>query len=141
MKTPWHLWVIGVVALLWTSGGAFDYVMTVTKNPSYMWQFTPEQLDFFYGFPTWVMFCWALAVWAAILGAVLLLLRSGHAVLAFAMSLFGLVGNMVYLFALSETSYLEIVGPGALWFSLAIAVVAILLYLYARQMRQAGVLR
>jgi hypothetical protein len=27
--TPWHLWLVGVLALLWNSFGAFDYVMTI----------------------------------------------------------------------------------------------------------------
>ena len=49
-KTPWHLWIIGVVALLWSAIGAFDYVMTQTKNESYMGMFTSEQLEFFLRF-------------------------------------------------------------------------------------------
>jgi len=34
--TPWHLWVIGVVALVWSAMGALDYVMTQTRNEAYM---------------------------------------------------------------------------------------------------------
>jgi hypothetical protein len=41
--TPWHLWVIGIVALLWSGMGAMDYVMTQTRNAAYMSAFTPEQ--------------------------------------------------------------------------------------------------
>ena len=48
--TPWHLWVVGVVGLLWSAMGALDYVMTQTKNKSYMSNFTPEQLEFFMDF-------------------------------------------------------------------------------------------
>ena len=25
-KTPWHLWVVAVLALLWNGAGAFDYL-------------------------------------------------------------------------------------------------------------------
>ena len=35
--------------------GAFDYVMTETRNEAYMAEFTPEQLEFFYGFPAWMI--------------------------------------------------------------------------------------
>ena len=80
MKTPWHLWVIGVVTLLWNAGGAFDYLMTETRAQWYLDQFTPEQLDYFYGFPPWVVASWAVGVWFAVLGSVLLLVRSRHAV-------------------------------------------------------------
>ena len=54
-QIPWHLWVVGVVALLLSAMGALDYVMTQTKNDSYMSNFTPERLEFFYGFPAWVV--------------------------------------------------------------------------------------
>ena len=47
VDTPWQLWMIGVFALLWSSMGALDYVMTQTRNESYMSNFTLEQLEFF----------------------------------------------------------------------------------------------
>ena len=28
MKTPWHIWVVGIFALLWNAFGALDYVLT-----------------------------------------------------------------------------------------------------------------
>ena len=39
-----------------------------------MGQFSPEQLEFFYGFPTWLVAFWAIAVWGGVLGVVLLLI-------------------------------------------------------------------
>ena len=75
VKTPIHLWIIGILALLWNAIGAFDYVATQTQMESYMSQFTPEQLDYFYGFPTWVVAAWAIAVWSSLLGSVALLVR------------------------------------------------------------------
>ncbi len=140
MKTPWHVWLVGVVSLLWNAGGAFDYVMTVSKNDSYIAQFTPEQLDYFSSFPSWMMFSWTLGVWGAVLGSLLLLFRSGYAVMAFAFSLIGLAGSLIYNFVLTDVDYLELVGSGGLWFTVAIVVVAVLLYLYARIMRQRGIL-
>ena len=83
-RTPRHLWVIGIVALLWNAIGAFDYLMTQTKNAAYLSGFPPEQLAFFYGLPAWVVAAWALAVWGGVLGSVLLLLRRRLAVPVFA---------------------------------------------------------
>ena len=34
VTVPKHLWIIGIVALLWNLMGAYDYVMTQTKNDS-----------------------------------------------------------------------------------------------------------
>ncbi|MEE9387886.1 MAG: hypothetical protein V3U96_04695 [Paracoccaceae bacterium] len=140
MKAPWHIWVVGIAALLWNAGGAYDYVMTVTENSAYMANFTPDQLSYFYGFPSWVMAAWAIAIWAAVLGSVLLLLRSRHAALAFGLSILGIIATTLYSFVLSGVNYGELVGKGALWFTLAIGVVAVLLWLYARAMHQRGVL-
>jgi|GEM_PF-5725290 len=75
-STPRHLWVVGIVALLWNAMGALDFVMTQTKNEAYMGEFTPEQLDFFYGFPLWLVVFWAVAVWGGVIGAVVLLLKN-----------------------------------------------------------------
>ena len=44
-RAPWHLWAVGIVGLLWSAMGAFDYLMTQTENESYMARFTPEQLE------------------------------------------------------------------------------------------------
>jgi hypothetical protein len=139
-RTPWHLWVIGVLAILWNSMGAFDYLMTQTRNPRYMSQFTPEQLEYFYGFPAWVVGFWAIAVWGGALGAALLLLRKKLAAGVFLVSFLSMVVTSVYNFGLSNG--LEVMGePASLAFSILIFVFAFLLYLYARAMKNREVLR
>ena len=75
VKTPWHLWAVGIISLLWNAFGAFDYVMTKLKNPEYMAAFTPEQQAYFYSFPLWANLGWALGVWGSVLGSILLLAR------------------------------------------------------------------
>lgn len=72
-RTPVHLWIVAIVSLLWNSVGAFDYIATQTKMESYMSQFTAEQLDYFYGFPVWMVAAWAIAIWASFLGSVALI--------------------------------------------------------------------
>ena len=46
VKTPWHLWLVGILGLLWSTMGATDYFMTQTGNEAYLSNFTPEQLAF-----------------------------------------------------------------------------------------------
>ncbi len=136
---PWHLWAIGVVALLWNALGAFDYLMTQTKNEAYMAQFTAEQLDFFYGLPAWVVAAWAIAVWGGVLGAVLLLLRKQIAVWVLLVSLVAMVLTAFQNYVLSNG--LEVIGDAfALTFTAVIFVVALGLFIYARHMRARGVL-
>ncbi|MFH1766256.1 MAG: hypothetical protein ABIF09_18895 [Gemmatimonadota bacterium] len=138
-RTPWHLWVVGILAVVWNVMGAFDYLMTETRNEGYMSKFTPEQLEYFYGFPAWVVAFWAIAVWGGVLGAVLLLLRKKLAAGVFLVSFLSMVVTTIYNFGLSNG--LEAMGdPFALAFSALIFVVALLLYLYARAMTKRGVL-
>jgi hypothetical protein len=139
-KTPWHLWAVGILSVLWNAMGAFDYLMTQTQNEGYMSNFTPEQLEFFYGFPAWVVAFWAIAVWGGVLGAVLLLFRKKLAVPVFLVSFLSMVVTTIHNFGLSNG--FEVMGdPFAMIFSAMIFVFALLLYVYARAMRNRGVLR
>ena len=63
VKTPTHLWLVGILSVMWNAVGAFDYTATQYRMESYMSQFTPEQLEYFYGFPAWMDAAWAIAVW------------------------------------------------------------------------------
>ena len=141
MKTPWHLWGVGVVMLLFNSGGAFDYVMTQTKNADYLAQFSNEELAYFESFPTWVQGCWAIAVWGAVLGCILLLLRRRLAIWVFGISMVSMFVTMVQNFVLADVKMHDVVGPEAIWFSALIAVVTVATFLYARAMAGRGVLR
>ena len=138
-RTPWHLWAIGVLALLWSAMGAMDYVMTQTRNEAYMSSFTPEQLAFFYGIPAWAVATWAIAVWGGVLGALLLLLRRRHAVWVFLASLIGMAITAFQNYGLSNG--MEIMGDAfSLGFNALIFLLSLTFFLYARAMRERKVL-
>ena len=137
-KTPIHLWIVGVLAVLWNFMGVFDYLATQFKMESYMSAFTPEQLDYFYGFPSWAIAGWAFAVWIGFAGAVGLLLRRKWAFIAFSISLAGLAVSSIYTLIL--TNGLEIMGPPATVMTALIWVISIFLVWYSRQQSKAGVL-
>jgi len=138
-RTPWHLWVVGGLSLVWNAFGAFDYLMTQTQNEAYMAAFTPEQLAFFYGFPWWLTAAWAIAVWGSVAGSLLLLFRKAMAVPVFVVSLACMVLTSFHNFVLSDGA--EIMGGiGPVIFSAVIFIVAVLLVVYSRKQRAAGVL-
>ena len=138
-KTPVHLWIVGILALLWNAVGCFDYYATQTKLESYMSQFTPQQLEYFYGFPAWADAAWAIAVWGSLLGAVGLLLRKAWAVWLFGLAILAMLVTAVYNFALSDG--MAIMGREAVIFTGVIWVIALFLYFYARAMQKRGVLK
>ena len=138
-KAPWHLWAVGIVALLWNCIGAFDYTMTESRNAAYLAPFNAEQLAYFTGLPTWVVATWALGVWGGVLGSLLLLLRQRGAVAAFAVSQVGMAVTFVHNYALSDG--LRLMGNGALVFSAVIFSVGTALLVYGVFMTKAQVLR
>ena len=138
-KTPWHLWLIGVVSLLWNSGGAFDFIMTQTQNEKYMSSFTEQQLEFFYGFPAWVVVFWAIAVFGSLIGSILLLARSKFAVPVFGASLFSFIVTAIQNYGMSNA--MEVTGAFGMIFSVVIFVIVSAQVWYSRAMRQAGVLK
>lgn len=137
-RPPWHLWLIGILGVLWNAVGAFDYLMTQTQNESYMSQFTPEQLEYFYGFPGWVVAFWALAVWGGVLGTLLLLLRKRLAVPVLLVSFVSMIVTSAHNFLLSDG--MEIMGGAGVAFSAVIFLVALGLWLYARTMTRNAIL-
>jgi hypothetical protein len=136
---PWHTWLVGILALPWNAMGAFDYTMTKTKNEEYMANFTPEQLDFFYGIPSWAVASWALAVWGGLLGSVLLLMGRRAAAPVFLVSFVAMLITTIQNYALSNG--MEVMGNEGLIFSSVIFLIALGLTVYSRAMASRGVLR
>lgn len=136
--TPWHLWAVGVVALLWNGYGGYDYVMTQTNNAAYLAQFTAEQRAYFDSFPLWMEAVWAIGVWGGVLGAVLLLLRSKWAFQAFLASLIAFAVSVVFG-QMSGGS--AVMGMTGMVFSAVIFVLGLIFVMYSRMMTRKGVLR
>ena len=139
-SSPWHLWIVGVLAVLWNSVGAFDYLMTETRNANYLSSFSAEQLAYFTGLPKWVIATWALGVWGGVAGSLLVLLRWRLAVAAFGVSLAGAAATFVHNYALSE-GFKVMGGVGAVAFSAVILLVGVALLVYSRSLAARGVLR
>ena len=141
IKTPWHLWLVGIVSLLWNAIGAYDYTMTNLRDQAYLdsMGYPAEGIAYLEAFPIWAHSGWALGVWGAIIGSVLLLLRNRFAVLAFGLSLVGLALTSLYEAMADIPPELAAVQPA--WFPIVLWSIAVFLLIYAISMRQKGVLR
>ena len=96
--TPWHLWAVGGISLLWNAFGGYDFVMSVTQGETY-WRasgMTDAMIAYYNAMPTWMYVPWVLGVWGAVAGSVLLLMRNKLAVPAFALSVVGAVVSLAY---------------------------------------------
>jgi hypothetical protein len=140
-KTPWHLWVVGGLSLLWNAVGAMDFTLSETRNAAYLKNLTPEQMEYIAGFPAWAVAAWGIATWGSLVGSVLLLCRCRLAYHLFLASCLGMVLTMVYNYILTDELKAMGGGVGSLIFSAVIVVIGILLLVYSRAMRRRGVLR
>ena len=95
-RTPAHVWIVGVLALLWNAFGCYDYVMTSMKSPAYLAQFPPAMLSYMDSLPGWLTAFWAIGVWGGLAGAILLLMRSRYSIWAFALSFIGAIVGIGY---------------------------------------------
>jgi len=100
-RTPVYFWIVGALALLWNGFGAYDYIMTRTHNMAYIAASIPgvdpnAAVAWIESMPMYAQFGWGLGVWAGLLGTVLLLVLSRHAVWAFAASMIGIVLGIGY---------------------------------------------
>ena len=135
-KTPWHLWVVGILTLLWNAIGIFSYMMTRLDRLEDLGM-TAEQIAWFDSFPAWANALWALGVWGAFFGSVLLLLRSRWAIASVGISLVGLVGTTVYQnFMITVPDELQ-----SLPLNIMIWVITIFMFFYARAMAAKNVLK
>ena len=135
-KTPWHLWLVAILTLLWNGVGIVSYISTRTGNLDGFGMST-EAVEYVSTFPAWADSLWALGVWGAFLGSILLLLRSRWAVISFAISVIGLIGTTVYQRLLTElpADMQGLAIPVAIWATTLFCV------WYSIRMRAAGVLR
>ena len=121
--------------------GATDFTMTQLKSEVWLKAFTPEQLAYIHGFPLWSVVAWGVGTWGSFLGSVLLLARKGLAFHFLAASLAGALLTSLYSFGLSDGLKIMGGGAGMIAFNAIIVTISVLLLVYARNMRQRGVLR
>lgn len=142
--TPWHLWVVGLLALLLNAFGCTDYTMTRLHNMEWlsMGGGDPEaMLAWIDSFPIYAQFGWGLGVWMGLIGCVLLLMRHRWSVPVLGLSVLGALLGLGYQIIAApplpgtEGNAMMTVMP------YVIIAVAIGLFLYGRAMSNKGLLK
>ena len=130
-KAPWHLWVVGVLALLWNGAGTYTIMMAQAgRLPA----IEPDEAAYYAAQPTWFMAVTDIALLSAAL-----MLRSRWAVELYWLSIAAIVVTAVYDIAMETARILS--DQGALIATICIWILAVLQLLYARAMKKRGVLR
>lgn len=145
-RAPVHLWIIGVLALLWNCFGAYDYVMSHMRDTQYIANAMPgvdpnAALAWMDAFPLYAKIGWALGVWGGLLGAILLLIRSRYAVWAFGLSLVGIVLSIGYQIVAAPKLPGSANNAMNTAIPYVIAIIGVALLVYSNAMQKRAVLR
>ena len=139
-RAPWHLWLVGVIAVLFNGIGVFDFVMSMAQGSTYMASvgMTPAQIAHYEAMPPWMTVVWAVGVWGAFLGSVLILLRRRVAAPVFAVSLAAFLLSVLYTYVLTDGG--PIMGSAMAITSVVITALLLFFMWYSRLMTKRGVL-
>ncbi|WP_250442551.1 hypothetical protein [Actinotalea sp. C106] len=140
-RRPWHLWLVGFLALALYVMGARDYLLSAALDADY---FAAQGYDdggvaYFTDYPVAPRILWTLNVVAGLLAPVLLMLRSRWATPTAAVAAGAQVVLLVVTFAFMDRW--AALGAGIAGFDIGIAVLTVGLWAYCRWMAARGVLR
>ena len=141
VKTPWHTWLVGVIALLFNAIGVFDFVMSMAQGARYQASagMTPDQIAHYQQMPGWMTVVWALGVFGAFAASILLLLRRQQALPVFIVSLVAFIVSLFYTYVLTNGG--AVMGQQMAIMSAVIAGLLVFFAGYSRTMTLRGVLR
>jgi len=141
VKTPWHSWLVGVIAVLFNLVGVFDFMMNMLQGAKYLASagMTPEQIAHYQQMPSWMMAVWAIGVFGAFLASILLLLRRTQASPVFIVSLAAFLVSLLYTYVLTNGG--AVMGRQMAITSAVIAALLVFFAWYSRAMSRRGVLR
>lgn len=145
VRAPMHLWIVGILSLLWNGFGGFDYFMTRTKGADYIRSVMPsidadKMMEYINDFPIWASIGWGLGVWGGVLGSILLLARNKLSVPLFGLSLIGAISGLGYQLV-HPADVAGVNDGGNAVMPYVIIAVALALLVYSRQQAARGVLK
>jgi hypothetical protein len=134
-KRPWHLWVVGVLSLLWNASGAYTIMSAQAgKLPG----ITADEAAYYAAQAPWFVAVTDIALLSAFTAAIALLLRSRWAVPLYVLSIVCIAVTAGYDLAAGTSRMFA--NSGALIATVLIWILAVLQWWYAAAMRAKGVL-
>jgi len=124
-------WIIAIIAFIWNSLGVNAYLQQQYDTEAFRAQYSPEQLEMVQVAPTWYTAAFALAVFGGLFGSIALLLTKKIANLLFAISLLGIIVQMIHNFLIINS--IEVSGAGAMIMPIMIMIIGIFLFTYSRK--------
>jgi hypothetical protein len=95
-------WIVAVIAFIWNLLGALAYLGQTFMTDEIRAALPKEQSTLFNNAPVWVTVAFAIAVWAGLLGCILLLLRKKSAKRVFVLSFLGIMVHLTYNYFIAK---------------------------------------
>jgi hypothetical protein len=133
---PRHYYLMSILGVVLSLVMVGDYLLTMLRVPAWLDLFTDAQIDLFLGLPQWMQAAWAVSIWGFGLGAVMMLLRSGPAPLAFMASVIGGLVYVLWLWLVIQAQ--AVIGMNGVYFLLVICALQGMFYLYSRALHKRG---
>ena len=89
-------WIIGIIALIWNGMGVYNYLIQAFKTESFTAQLSAEQMALMEGLPVWMTALFAIAVFAGLLGTIVLLIGKKIATTLFLVSFVSVIIQQLY---------------------------------------------
>ena len=142
MQTPWHFRTVASAAIAVALAGAADYILTRYRFGPWMALIGGEDAAaYLEGLPLVVDVLWSVAVWAGLLGALLMSSNRHWAAGVLAVAAIAAVAMSIWLTSFVAIPFNAVFGMFGSLTLLVWCVLAIFFWLYARSMHRAGVLR
>ena len=133
--TPWHVWVVAALTLLWNGSGA---VTIMLAQAGQLPGISADEAAYYAAQPLWFVISTNIATLAPVAAAIALLFRSQLASWLFAVSLALIVVNNAYDLVAGTSRTL--VNQGAFIVTITIVVVATHQLIYALAIKRRGIL-
>lgn len=134
-KRPWHLWVVGILSLLWNASGAYTIM---SAQAGRLAGIAPDEAAYYAAQAPWFVAVTDIALLSAFTAAIALLLRSRWAVPLYVLSIVCIAVTAGYDLAAGTSRMFA--NSGALIATVLIWILAVLQWWYAAAMRAKGVL-
>ena len=132
-------WIIGIIGLIWNAMGVDGYINQTYKTERFKSMYSEEQLEIIFNLPSWVTAAFAIAVFASVIGCILLLFRKK---IAKSFLLVGLLAVIV------QSTYNIFINPGKEMYGtmeysmlVMIPLISVFLYWYAKKCADDGILK
>ncbi|MBV7257363.1 hypothetical protein KCG44_11260 [Pacificimonas sp. WHA3] len=135
-KPPLAFWLVSALLLLWEAAGCAMYLNNVTMDISTL---EPDIRALYEATPIWAAAAFAIAVWAGLLAAILLLLRRRQARPLFLISLVAAAAQFIWWLAFSGV--FAVLGAASAIMPALVIIIGIFAVWYSRRAATQGWIR